>query len=74
MVARTTTRFVVSRQGNRNLVLDADDADFYRTIGEADQVALRRAHDEGENYFVHTVTVSLVRTYRPRVEVDVIEA
>lgn len=59
-------KYMISRQGNRNLVLGRDENVFYDGLDSAMMAAERKATLYHEGWFVFEVTPRLVTGFRPR--------
>lgn len=59
-------KYIVSKQGNRNLVLDQGVATFvHKDLTEARAEANRRTIDSGDPWFVFEIEPKLLFSYRP---------
>lgn len=63
-------RYAVSRQGNRNLVLDHESTEIGPDLPEARSYATTKAKSEGVPWYVFEIEVSLMFAYRPKTEVS----
>lgn len=61
-----TVRYLISRQGNRNLVLADDATRPFDTLNEAKEAAWRESSGDHQNWFIHEVSVKTVYAYRPQ--------
>lgn len=59
-----TVRYIVSRQGNRNLVLDDSSFTVWETELEAEAYSESRTRESNQPHFVHQVRVSTVSSVR----------
>ena len=64
------TRYLVTRQSNRNLALDAEDAQMLSNLVDADTEAHRKARLDNRPMYVHVVTVEPIRQHIPRTTVE----
>lgn len=64
------TRYLVSAQSNRNLVLDRNDLKWFDNLTDADTEAVRRARKELVPVYVHVVQVTLARSHVPVVQIE----
>lgn len=58
------TRYAVSKQGNRNLLLNADDIEWFDSLPSAREHAWRCAGRDHRNWYVHEVAISSLFVYR----------
>ena len=61
--------FLVSKQGNSNLVMQSGDIEFSDTLAEAREDAASYAKEDRTPWFVFEVQVSPLFVYRPQVSV-----
>lgn len=59
-----TVRYIVSKQGNRNLVLDAPSFTVWDTELEAEAHSESRTRESSQPHFVHQVRISTVSSVR----------
>lgn len=59
-----TVRYIVSRQGNRNLVLNDSGYTVWDTEAEAEAHSESRTRESNQPHFVHQVRISTVSSVR----------
>lgn len=59
-------RYVISEQGNRNLVLQRSDNETFESRSRAEETAWRKASERRVSYTVFEVKVTALAVYRPQ--------
>ena len=61
-------KYIITKQGNRNLAPSAGDAEFSNDLGEAKDKAYIFAKRDGMAWYVHKITAVPIHMRRPTVE------